>query len=123
MNEFFNKTVNPKTAQEYTNIVLRIKRALELNENDDNMFVIDRFDDIKRYFETLSLPTVQKYSMVLRKLVPMLLLKQETEDEYVRLYLNISARAKTPNHVQNQTVHPHVSSIVQKRYLSLQSYC
>ena len=97
MNEFFNQTVSPKTAEEYTNIVLRIKRALELNENDNTMFVIDRFDDIKRYFETLSLPTVQKYSMVLRKLVPFLHVKQATEDEYVRAYLSISARCKTPN--------------------------
>ena len=74
----------------------RIKSALELKE-DNNMFVIDRFDDIKWYFEKLSLPTVQKYSMVLRKLVPMLHLKQETEDEYVRSFLSISARCKTPN--------------------------
>ena len=35
--------------------------------------------------------------MVLRKLVPCLYLKQSTEEGYVRLYLNISACAKTPN--------------------------
>ena len=58
MNKYFEKTVSIKTAQEYTKIVLHIKHALELNEYHNNMFVIDCFDDIKRYFKTLSLPTV-----------------------------------------------------------------
>ena len=61
------------------------------------MFAIDLVDDIKRYSQTLTLPTVQKYSMGLRKLEPLFLLKQETEVGYVRLYLNISACAKTRN--------------------------
>ena len=97
MNEFFEKTVSPKTSSEYCSTVLRIARGIGLDKNLDLSFIVHRFDAIKKFFETLSLPTVQKYSMVLRKLVPFLHLKQATEDEYVQAYLSISARCKTPN--------------------------
>ena len=81
MNKFFEKTGSPKTSNEYCSIVLRIAQGIGLDKDNDLSFVVKRFDDIKKYFESLTLPTVQKYSMVLRKLVP----------------LSISARAKTIN--------------------------
>ena len=79
MNEFFEKTVSPKTSNEYCSALLRIARGIGLDKNSDLSFVVDRFDDIKKFFETLTLPTVQKYSMVLRKLVPFLRLKQANQ--------------------------------------------
>ena len=80
MNEYFKKTVSPKTSNKYCSIVLRIAQGIRLDKDNDLSFVVKRFDDIKKYFESLMLPTVQKYSMVLRKLVPFLHLKQATED-------------------------------------------
>ena len=77
--------------------MLCIAQGIGLDKDNDLSFVVEHFDDIKKYFETRTLPTEQKYSMVLRKLVSFLHLKQETEDEYVLAYLNISSRAKTPN--------------------------
>ena len=114
MNEYFKKTISDKiskqntsiinhiakavkTAKQYTSIINHIAKEIGLDENEDKTFVITKFDEIKKYFEKLTLPTVQKYSMVLSKLVRFLHLKQETEDEYVCEYLSISARPKTIN--------------------------
>ena len=68
MNKYFKKTVSLKTYNEYYTIAVRIAQGIGLDKDNDLSFVIKRFDDIKKYFETLTLPTIQKYSMVLRKL-------------------------------------------------------
>ena len=76
MNEYFNKTVSFKTAKQYTSIINHIAKEIGLDENPDETFIIMKFDDIKKYFETLTLPTVQN---ALLKLVQFLHLKPTTE--------------------------------------------
>ena len=59
MNKYFEKTVAPKTLNEYCSIVLRIAQGIGLDKDNNLLFVIERFDDVNKYFETLTLPTVQ----------------------------------------------------------------
>ena len=75
MNEYFKKTVSDKTAKQFTLIINYTAKEIGQDKNADKTFVITKFDDIKKYFEKLTLPTAQKYSMVLSKLVRFLHLK------------------------------------------------
>ena len=90
----------PSSVRQYTRALLLVARKMGhvlLDTPEDQLFAITDYDKIKTYLDTLSLSNRQNKSMILSRYIPFLGLNKQEEEQYVRLYLDISKEAKTPN--------------------------